>query len=121
MSYPEEGDVIPLTEDGVTVYAAQEVQEVDDTVSIRAGPEIGITATKTFCSQVGTLALVAVHVGRKRGTISMTEAQELLSDTCELPAPSSRCLTTKSKLGWWRRITATHFSSSDGVWGRPSR
>ncbi|TKX83443.1 SIS domain-containing protein, partial [Halorubrum sp. SS5] len=31
-------------------------REVDDTAFIRAGPEIGVAATKTFASQVATLA-----------------------------------------------------------------
>ncbi|PSQ47127.1 glutamine--fructose-6-phosphate transaminase (isomerizing) [Halobacteriales archaeon SW_7_65_23] len=33
-------------------------REVDDTVFIRAGPEIGVAATKTFASQVATLAML---------------------------------------------------------------
>ena len=42
-------------------------RECDDAVFIRAGPEIGVAATKTFSSQVGTLLLFAHCLARDRG------------------------------------------------------
>lgn len=54
-------------------------REAEDSVFIRAGPEIGVAATKTFVSQVTTLALVTVLLGRRRNTLLSTEARELLS------------------------------------------
>jgi len=40
------------------------VRETDDAIFIRAGPEIGVAATKTFSSQVATLILLAERVAR---------------------------------------------------------
>ena len=46
------------------VVGSTAAREVDDAVFIRAGPEIGVAATKTFSSQVATLGLLAerLHV-----------------------------------------------------------
>ncbi len=43
-------------------------RECDDALFIRAGPEIGVAATKTFSSQVGTLLLLAGRLVADRGT-----------------------------------------------------
>ncbi|MFB6078504.1 MAG: glutamine--fructose-6-phosphate transaminase (isomerizing) [Halarchaeum sp.] len=64
----------------------------DDALYIRAGPEIGVAATKTFVSQVATLALLTVHLGRVRDTLSATEASEILSDVRGLPGAVQRAL-----------------------------
>jgi glucosamine--fructose-6-phosphate aminotransferase (isomerizing) len=84
-------------------------REVDDTVFIRAGPEIGVAATKTFCSQVATLALVTVHVSRKRGAISTTEAQQLLSDLRGLPGAVQQVLDDKKHI----RLVAEEYADGD--------
>ena len=41
------------------VVGSTAAREVDDVLYIRAGPEIGVAATKTFSSQVATLGLLA--------------------------------------------------------------
>ena len=84
-------------------------REVDDTVFIRAGPEIGVAATKTFCSQVATLTLVAVAVGRRRGTISTTEAQTLLSDVRGLPGAVQQVLDREEQV----RLAAEEYVDGD--------
>jgi glucosamine--fructose-6-phosphate aminotransferase (isomerizing) len=65
--------------------ASTVTREVDDTVYIRAGPEIGVAATKTFVSQVATLALFTVELGRVRNALSPDEAGRLLEDLHDLP------------------------------------
>jgi glucosamine--fructose-6-phosphate aminotransferase (isomerizing) len=73
-------------------------REVDDTVFIRAGPEIGVAATKTFCSQVATLALLTVYVGRQRGAMSSGDARELLSDLRGLPGAVQQVLDREEQV-----------------------
>ena len=65
---------------------------VDDSVFIRAGPEIGVAATKTFASQVATLAMVAVSVGRSRGVLSSERAVEILESLRALPGAVQQVL-----------------------------
>ena len=49
------------------VVGSTAARECDDAVFIRAGPEIGVAATKTFSSQVATLGLLAEQIARDRG------------------------------------------------------
>jgi glucosamine--fructose-6-phosphate aminotransferase (isomerizing) len=60
-------------------------RKVDDALYIRAGPEIGVAATKTFVSQVVTLGLLAVHVGRVRDALTADGASDLLGTLRSLP------------------------------------
>ena len=67
-------------------------RETNDSVFIRAGPEIGVAATKTFASQVTTLALLAVTIGRRRGTLAATDAREILENLRGLPGAIQQVL-----------------------------
>ena len=71
-------------------------READDTVFIRAGPEIGVAATKTFVSQVATLALLTVSIARARGEMSTTEAIEFLSNVRQLPGAVQQVLDAEA-------------------------
>jgi glucosamine--fructose-6-phosphate aminotransferase (isomerizing) len=61
-------------------------------VFIRAGPEIGVAATKTFVSQVATLALLSVSLARARGVMSTTESIDFLSNARHLPGAVQQVL-----------------------------
>jgi len=67
-------------------------READDTVYIRAGPEIGVAATKTFVSQVATLGLLIVHLGRVRNELSSERAGEVLGSLRQLPGAVQQIL-----------------------------
>jgi len=67
-------------------------READDTVFIRAGPEIGVAATKTFVSQVATTALLTVSLAHQRNTLSTETATELLDGIRNLPGAVQQVL-----------------------------
>jgi len=67
-------------------------RESDETTYIRAGPEIGVAATKTFVSQVATLSLLAVRLGRIRGELSVEEASQVLESLRKLPGAVQQVL-----------------------------
>ena len=67
-------------------------REVEDSLFIRAGPEIGVAATKTFASQVATLALFSVALGRQRGTLSSDDAAALLEALRAVPGAIQQVL-----------------------------
>jgi glucosamine--fructose-6-phosphate aminotransferase (isomerizing) len=73
-------------------------READENVYIRAGPEIGVAATKTFASQVVTLGLVAVASGRARGELPAAEASSLLSDLRRVPGAVQRVLDEEDEI-----------------------
>jgi glucosamine--fructose-6-phosphate aminotransferase (isomerizing) len=45
-----------------------------------AGPEIGVASTKAFTAQVTVLTLIALHVGRRKNTMSTDRYHRLLAD-----------------------------------------
>ncbi len=84
-------------------------REVEDSVFIRAGPEIGVAATKTFASQVATLALLAVFVGRERGALSSTDAIGVLESLRGLPGAIQQVLDLEDEV----RLVAEEYAESD--------
>ena len=73
-------------------------REVDGTAFIRAGPEIGVAATKTFASQVATLAMLAVAVGRDRGALAAADARSVLEDLQGLPGAVQQVLDEEAQV-----------------------
>ena len=69
----------------------------DDSVFIRAGPEIGVAATKTFASQVATLAALAVRIGRQRG-LAADRATQVVNALQGLPGAVQQVLDRSDQL-----------------------
>jgi glutamine---fructose-6-phosphate transaminase (isomerizing) len=55
------------------------------TLFTRAGPEIGVASTKAFTTQLAALFLLAVKLGRLRGTLSQDQAREHLEALRHVP------------------------------------
>ncbi len=66
------GSAIPRECDGGTLFT-------------RAGPEIGVASTKAFTTQLAALFLLAVKLGRLRGTLPVEQAREQLEALRHLP------------------------------------
>jgi glucosamine--fructose-6-phosphate aminotransferase (isomerizing) len=64
------------------------------TLYTHAGPEIGVASTKCFTAQLAALALVALHVGRRRATLTADAARALARDLAALPQKMAHCLAT---------------------------
>jgi glucosamine--fructose-6-phosphate aminotransferase (isomerizing) len=56
------------------------------TLFTRAGPEIGVASTKAFTTQLAALFLLAVRLGRLRGTLSPEQAREQLEGLRHVPS-----------------------------------
>ncbi|WP_435102488.1 glutamine--fructose-6-phosphate transaminase (isomerizing) [Halarchaeum sp. P4] len=67
-------------------------RDADATLYIRAGPEIGVAATKTFVSQVATATLFTVYLARVRGAMSVSQASEILESLNALPGAVQQVL-----------------------------
>ncbi len=57
-----------------------------------AGPEIGVASTKAFTAQVTILALMALSIANKKGTIPKTRFFQLLSEMDSIPAKVEKAL-----------------------------
>ncbi len=63
-----------------------------------AGPEIGVASTKAFTSQVTVLTLMAIALGRHKGTIRDEVFTELLEGLSALPGQIGRVLENADKI-----------------------
>jgi glucosamine--fructose-6-phosphate aminotransferase (isomerizing) len=60
-------------------------RECDGTLYTHAGPEIGVASTKAFTTQLAALFLLAVKLGRLRGTLSVDDARRHLEALRQVP------------------------------------
>jgi glucosamine--fructose-6-phosphate aminotransferase (isomerizing) len=76
---------------GATVAAISNVmdstlaRESDGVFYTHAGPEIGVAASKTFTTQVVSLYLLGMALGRARGTLSEAQGKKLAQDLLQMP------------------------------------
>ncbi|WP_135822870.1 glutamine--fructose-6-phosphate transaminase (isomerizing) [Halostella litorea] len=66
------------------VVGSTAARECDDALFIRAGPEIGVAATKTFSSQVATLTLLGERIVRDVTGLASDEVGDLLDSLAAL-------------------------------------
>jgi glucosamine--fructose-6-phosphate aminotransferase (isomerizing) len=57
----------------------------DAALYTHAGPEIGVASTKCFTTQLVTMLLLAVYLGRRRGTLAADDARRVLEALTRLP------------------------------------
>ena len=57
----------------------------DAALYTHAGPEIGVASTKCFTTQLVALLMLAVYLGKRRGTIDATESRRLLDAMSHVP------------------------------------
>jgi glucosamine--fructose-6-phosphate aminotransferase (isomerizing) len=65
---------------------------------LHAGPEIGVASTKAFTAQVTVLAMMAIIVGNKKGTITESKYRQLLIDLENIPAKVEKTLQLNDKI-----------------------
>src|SRR6185436_11441552 len=63
-----------------------------------AGPEIGVASTKAFTAQVTVLTLLALQIANRRGTLSASRYQSLLTELENIPAKVEKVLKTNDKI-----------------------
>jgi glucosamine--fructose-6-phosphate aminotransferase (isomerizing) len=83
-------------------------REAHGILYIHAGPEISVASTKTFTATVTALYLLALHIGRVRGTIAAETGRRLLADLLELPRGVETALGTEEAVADLAR-TLAHF------------
>ena len=73
-------------------------RESTDTIYMMSGPEIGVAATKTFTSQVLILYLLAIFLGKRRGTLSVEKAINLIRAIKETPQKAQQVLELEKQI-----------------------
>jgi glucosamine--fructose-6-phosphate aminotransferase (isomerizing) len=70
----------------------------DGALYTHAGPEIGVASTKCFTTQLAALLLLAVHLGRRRGTLSTSEARRVLDALWKAPQQMRQVLAKRDEI-----------------------
>ena len=73
-------------------------RESDAVLYTHAGPEIAVASTKAFTAQLIAMYLLALHLGRVRGTLHADLAKEIEAELVELPAKVEQVLETVEPL-----------------------
>jgi glutamine---fructose-6-phosphate transaminase (isomerizing) len=60
-------------------------RESDGVFYTHAGPEIGVAASKTFTTQLVSLYLLGLALGRQRGMLSEAQGKKLAQDLLQMP------------------------------------
>lgn len=73
-------------------------REIDSVLYTRAGPEIGVAATKSFTTQLITLYMLALKFARIRGKMSAEDSKNLLVALKKIPADIQKILNKKTAI-----------------------
>jgi glucosamine--fructose-6-phosphate aminotransferase (isomerizing) len=82
-----------------------------------AGPEIGVASTKAFTAQVTVLTLLALQIAWKKGTITDSRFQSLLSELESIPDKVTRALDANDEI---RHLAAKFKDARNLLWKGPS-
>jgi glucosamine--fructose-6-phosphate aminotransferase (isomerizing) len=86
-------------------------READFTFMTRAGPEIGVAASKTFSTQLVAVLLIAAQLGRERGVLDPEEVRHLITEMRQLPRQVQSVLDNSGAV----KLTAEWISSAKDV------
>jgi glucosamine--fructose-6-phosphate aminotransferase (isomerizing) len=92
------------------VIGSAMTREAEITLLTNAGPEIGVASTKAFTTQLVALYLLAVKLGRMRGTLTVQAAQEHLTALSEIPKMIEDVLKCEASV---KRVAREFMSSQD--------
>jgi glucosamine--fructose-6-phosphate aminotransferase (isomerizing) len=82
----------------------------DAALYTHAGPEIGVASTKCFTTQLAALLLLAVHLGRRRGTLDQDNARRIVGALWRSPHLMREVLESGDRA---REIAKKHLRSTD--------
>ena len=82
----------------VNVVGSTLARESDGVLYTHCGPEIGVASTKAFTAQLTALYLLALHLGRVRGTLNANDGRMWLERFVSLPARVEHILKREAEL-----------------------
>ena len=84
-------------------------READEVIYTWAGPEIAVASTKAYTTQLMCLYLLAIKLGKERGTISDSEYKNLLSEISLIPAKAQEIIDNQSEI---QKFASQQFNKS---------
>ena len=89
------------------------LRESDAALLTQAGPEIGVASTKAFTAQLMAFALLAIRIGRLRGSLSAARERELTAELARIPDGIHRVL---DRLDDVRTISQKYFECYNALY-----
>ena len=84
---------------GVCNAIASSIPRDTDTGSyIHVGPEIGVASTKAFTGQVTVLLMLALALGKEKGTITNEQYSKIVSELCTVPEKMKSLLKLNDRI-----------------------
>lgn len=84
-------------------------READEVIYTWAGPEIAVASTKAYTTQLMCLYLLAIKLGKERGTISDSEYKNLLSEISQIPTKAQEIIDNQSEI---QKFASQQFNKS---------
>lgn len=82
-------------------------REVEDVMLLKAGPEIGVAATKTFMGQISALTLLVLWLGKLRGKLSRDDEARICAELPRLPYKVESILSRQNEMRRIAQVYAT--------------
>ena len=82
----------------VNVVGSTLARESDGVIYTHCGPEIGVASTKAFTAQLAALYLLALHLGRVRGTLNANDGRIWLERVVSLPTRVEHILKREAEI-----------------------
>jgi glutamine---fructose-6-phosphate transaminase (isomerizing) len=89
------------------------LRESDAGLLTQAGPEIGVASTKAFTAQLMAFALLAIRLGRLRGTLDPARERELTAALARIPNGIHRVLDRQGDI---RAISQKYFECYNALY-----
>jgi glucosamine--fructose-6-phosphate aminotransferase (isomerizing) len=80
------------------VQGSMLTREAQGCLLTHAGPEIGVASTKAFTAQLVALSLMALHIGRLRGTLPAEACRDHLATLTRIPHLMELTLARESRI-----------------------
>lgn len=82
----------------VNVVGSTLARESDGVIYTHCGPEIGVASTKAFTGQLAALYMLALHLGRVRGTLNANDGRIWLERVVALPTRVEHILKREAEI-----------------------
>ena len=73
-------------------------RDTDTGSYIHVGPEIGVASTKAFTGQVTVLLMLALSLGKEKGTITNEQYSKIVSELCTVPEKMKSLLKLNDRI-----------------------
>lgn len=74
------------------------LRDTDTGSYIHVGPEIGVASTKAFTGQVTVLLMLALALGKEKGTITNEQYSKIVSELCTVPEKMKSLLKLNDRI-----------------------